>query len=801
MSEFIYILENTLMPGLVKIGRTERSVSERVGELSSHTGVPTSFTVVKEYAVENSVEAEKKIHERLSDFRVNDNREFFKMEAEDAMDIIESMLPKPDTRRDYEREDEMVARAIPIVVKAGMARPRILEEMLRISYEEALGVIQTLRLRGVIDERNMSAWKATALPPVIVPKPNPVPPIISPNSGTEPALRHRPVPRRPKPMTVASVPMIGNYQLPPMDCLQLPDMTVKPTEWKEELMANARLMQQKLAQHNIEVSLGDITKGPTITSYKLHLAPGETVGKVIECSSHLADALKVERVRIIRLQDKSITSEDGHFYFCVVSVEVPNLIKTKVIMRDLFESDEWRNSKARIPIALGKDVFGHPIVADLAEMPHLLIGGSSGSGKSFCIHSIIASLLYRFSPDQLRFMMIDPNGLELQLYNALPCLVVPVVTDPNKTLLALRWVVNEMEKRYKIFMRVGVRNIKSFNERPKNKPLPEQEMEMPSAAKTEKVEPGAGGFAVEVDEEIIVPREEDIIIPEKLSYIVVIVENLERLMQTATVDMEAAIARITQMARPTGIHLVLTTRPASKNTLSESTLAEIPARIAFRCESRIDSRSIIGAAGAEKLLGKGDMLYLPPGSAKLNRAQGALITDQELQSIVDFIAKQGRPSYEMEIIQQLSKPASIESGIDEDEELVQQCIKIIRSEQKASVSLLQRRLRLGYTRAARIMDELEGRGIVGPSQGEEPREILIDLDGGDADLGVYSGGYMPPVEQPPAQPPIPQPHLVVCLCEHCTEKIEFDANELGDRQSVSVPCPHCGVETILSNPS
>jgi S-DNA-T family DNA segregation ATPase FtsK/SpoIIIE len=219
-----------------------------------------------------------------------------------------------------------------------------------------------------------------------------------------------------------------------------------------------------------------------------------------------------------------------------VGIEVPNLIKTKVIMRDLFESDEWRNTKARIPIALGKDVYGHPIVADLAEMPHCLIAGSTGSGKSVCINSIIASLLYRFSPDQLRFVMIDPKVVELQQYNALPHLVVPVVTDPKKVLLALRWVVNEMEKRYKIFARVGVRNIKSFNDRPKNKPLPEQEMELPLTAKKEKVEAGAGGFAVEVDEEIVVPREEDIIIPEKLSYIVVIIDELADLMLVAPAD-------------------------------------------------------------------------------------------------------------------------------------------------------------------------------------------------------------------------------------------------------------------------
>jgi len=541
----------------------------------------------------------------------------------------------------------------------------------------------------------------------------------------------KPRPRKPKPISVASTPMIGNYQLPPMDFLQHPDMTVKPTESKEELMSNARLMQQTLAQFDIEVSLGDITKGPTITRYELHPAPGVKMEKITALSNNIAAALKAERIHILApVPGKSS-----------VGIEVPNLIKTKVIMRDLFESDEWRNSKARIPIALGKDVYGHPIVADLAEMPHCLIAGSTGSGKSVCINSIIASLLYRFSPDQLRFVMIDPKVVELQQYNALPHLVVPVVTDPKKVLLALRWVVNEMEKRYQIFARVNVRNIKSFNDRPKDKLAPPAEPELPLMAKKEKVEPGADGFAVEVDEQIVVPRDEDIVIPEKLSYIVVIIDELADLMLVAPADVEMAIARITQMARAAGIHCIVATQRPSVDVITGVIKANIPARIAFQVAAKVDSRTILDAMGADKLLGKGDMLYLPPGSGKLIRAQGALITDKELEDIVGFIAKQAKPSYEMEIHQQLSKPspgAGIESGIDEDEDIIQQCIEVIRSEQKASVSLMQRRLRLGYTRAARIMDELEGRGIVGPSKGAEPRDILIDLDGGGADGGDQS---------------------------------------------------------------
>jgi len=573
------------------------------------------------------------------------------------------------------------------------------------------------------------------------PKPEDKPPVKSeeqprpaedklPEKKPEPAITitgiSRPKPKKPKPITVASTPLIGNYQLPSLDFLQHPDLTVKPTESREELMANARLMQQTLAQFDIEVSLGDITKGPTITRYELHPAPGVKLEKITALNNNLAAAVKAERIHILApVPGKSS-----------VGIEVPNPVKTKVIMRDLFETDEWRSTKARLPVALGKDVYGHPIVADLTEMPHLLIAGATGAGKSVCINAIIASLLFRFSPDQLRFVMIDPKVVELQHYNALPHLVVPVVTDPKKVILALRWVVNEMEKRYQIFARVGVRNIGSFNSRPKNKPLPQQELELPLHAKKEKVEPGAEGFAVEVDEEIVVPREEDIVIPEKLSYIVVIIDELADLMLVAPADVEMAIARITQMARAAGIHCIVATQRPSVDVITGVIKANIPARIAFQVASRVDSRTILDAMGADKLLGKGDMLYLPPGSAKLIRAQGALITDQEINSIVEFIAKQAKPSYEMEIHQQLSKPSSSlgdESGIDEDEEIIQQCIEVIRSEQKASVSLLQRRLRLGYTRAARIMDELENRGIVGPSKGAEPRDILIDLDAGQPD--------------------------------------------------------------------
>src|ERR1017187_4002649 len=422
------------------------------------------------------------------------------------------------------------------------------------------------------------------------------------DDSVPPAAKSKAAPKKRKPLSVASAPMIGNYQLPPMDLLQHPDLTVKPTESKEKLLANANLMKQTLAQFEIPVEIGDITKGPTITRYELHPAPGVKLEKITALSNNIAAVLKAERIHILApVPGKSS-----------VGIEVPNPVKTTVIVRDLFESEEWRNSKAKIPIALGKDVYGHPIIADLSEMPHVLIAGSTGSGKSVCINAIITSLLYRFSPDQLRFVMIDPKVVELQQYNALPHLVVPVVTDPKKVILALRWVVNEMEKRYQIFARVGVRNISSFNSRPKNKPLPSREPELPLQAKKEKVEPGAEGFAVEVDEEIVVPRDDDIVIPEKLSYIVVIIDELADLMLVAPADVEMAIARITQMARAAGIHCIVATQRPSVDVITGVIKANITARIAFQCASRVDSRTILDAMGADKLLGKGDMLTCRP---------------------------------------------------------------------------------------------------------------------------------------------------------------------------------------------
>ena len=537
-------------------------------------------------------------------------------------------------------------------------------------------------------------------------------------SDSEPTPKPKPAKRlaKPKgPMAVAKTPKVKGYKLPKSQLLDEPDGPSTPTEPREQLLANARLLKETLQQFNIEVTEGDITKGPTITRYELHPAPGVRLERIAALANNISAAIKAERINILA----PVPGRSS------VGIEVPNRIKTKVLFRDIVESPEWKKSKAKIPLALGKDVYGKPIVADLAEMPHMLIAGATGSGKSVCINSIVASLLFRFSPEELRFVMIDPKVVELQIYNGLPHLAAPVVHDPKKVILALKWVVNEMEKRYQIFAKVGARNISGFNSRPKKKPAKQDQAELPLGENGE-------GFAVEMDQAVSVAREDDIEIPDKLSYIVVIIDELADLMLMAKNEVEGCIARITQMARAAGIHCIVATQRPSVDVITGVIKANIPARIAFQVAARVDSRTILDAMGADKLLGKGDMLFLPPGTSNLRRAQGCLVTDDEINRIVEIVNNQAKPCYDTEMERQLESPstngANGGSGIDEDEEIIQKCIDVIRVEEKASVSLMQRRLRLGYTRAARIMDELEDRGLVGPSRGAEPREILFNLD-------------------------------------------------------------------------
>ncbi len=537
-----------------------------------------------------------------------------------------------------------------------------------------------------------------------------------------------------------------NYTLPEMELLDDLDEEGRQAADPEELKEIQSTIIETLGQFGISVAPGDITRGPTITRFEVYPAKGVRVDKITSLERDIARATRAERINILA----PIPGKD------TVGIEIANSRKMKVGLRELLESDEWHNTKAKIPLALGKDVYGNTIIADLAQMPHLLVAGTTGSGKSVCINSIIASMLYRFTPEELRFVMIDPKVVEMQIYNKLPHLIVPVVTDPKKVLLALRYVVEEMEKRYKMFASTGVRNITSFNARPK----PKSQKELDAEAEAKGMESGKiGGSTVRGEEadgaigpggredgnreiggpgaveeyiegvsEVRVPREDDIIIPDRLHYIVVIIDELADLMQTAPADVESAIARITQMARAAGIHMIVATQTPRADVITGVIKANVPCRIAFQVASKLDSRIIIENPGAERLLGQGDMLYLPPGTSRLVRSQGVLVTDEEIKRIIDHVRRFAEPAFDSEVQDKLQGSTTLDEVTEEEEELVQKCIDIMRQERKASTSLFQRRLRLGYSRAARVVDILEHRRYIAAGEGAKPREILVDLD-------------------------------------------------------------------------
>jgi DNA segregation ATPase FtsK/SpoIIIE, S-DNA-T family len=505
---------------------------------------------------------------------------------------------------------------------------------------------------------------------------------------------------------------IENYALPSVNLLEPIDFEGRKAADPAELKQIQHVLIDTLKQFNIDASPGDITRGPTITRFEVYPARGVRVDKISSLERDLARATRAERINILA----PIPGKD------TVGIEIANSRKVKVTLREILESDEFIHTKHRIPIVLGKDVYGKIILGDLTQMPHTLVAGTTGSGKSVCINAIIASILFRFPPDQLQFVMIDPKVVEMQMYNALPHLVLPVVTDPKKVLLALRWVVNEMEKRYKIFAKVGVRNVTGFNTRPK--PKSEQELVAQhdqAGSNEEEAESSAP--------QIRVPREDDIVIPERMPYIVVIIDELADLMQTAPADVENAVARITQMARAAGIHMIVATQTPRADVVTGVIKANIPTRIAFQVASALDSRVILDENGAERLVGQGDMFYRPPGTSRLIRSQGVLVTDEEIHRLVGFVSAQGAPVLDPVIQSQLEASGSVEEEVsEEDEMLVEKCLEIIRQEKRASTSMLQRRLRLGYTRAARVVDILERRGILGPGDGAKPREILVDVD-------------------------------------------------------------------------
>ena len=535
----------------------------------------------------------------------------------------------------------------------------------------------------------------------------------------------------PQSTTPAALPAEGDYKLPPTSILtEVPPASERVICGDTD--TTGRIIVQTLAEFGIETELKSFESGPVVTRYELVPAAGVKVERIANLSNNLALSLKATSVRV-----QAPIPGKG-----TVGVEVPNVATSAVYLREILEGPIWKPGKIEVPIVLGKDVGGNDLVADLATMPHLLIAGATGSGKTVCMNTILAGLLMSRTPSQLSLVLIDPKIVEFSAYNNLPHLLGArneVITDPKRVVGGLRWAITEMEKRYKIMAKAGVRNIKAFNQRPIEK---QQDLF------------GSGGGDDPATR-----------IPERLPYIVIVIDELADLMLTAGAEIESYIARLAQLSRAVGIHMIIATQRPSVNVITGTIKANFPARIAFQVAQKNDSRIILDAGGADKLLGRGDMLFLPPGSAKLIRAQGALTTDEDIHRVVDFIkaqvpkplepvesaagaaptSKAATPPRPVSIPAAAGPAPSIDdmmagTGGDDgnDEELIEMSIQIIRETRRASTSSLQRRLRIGYTRAARVMDVLEERGVVGPARGSDPREILIDLDG-EVPAGGASG--------------------------------------------------------------
>jgi len=458
---------------------------------------------------------------------------------------------------------------------------------------------------------------------------------------------------------------ISDYHLPTLDLLDSPP-PLEERQIKEDLTNNAHILEDTLEDFGISVKVTNIERGPVITRYELEPAPGVKLNRIVALNDDIALTMKAQSVRIV-----APIPGKGR-----VGVEVPNMQSSFVYLKEVLISKEFQETESKLTLALGKDISGQPVVADLGEMPHLLIAGTTGSGKTVCVNALILSMLFRATISELKFLMIDPKMVELAPFNGLPHLLCPVVTDAKKASAALNWVVNEMEERYRLFAKLGTRNIEAYNEK-----------------------------------------------QEKIPYIVVIIDELADLMTVSRDQIENAITRLAQLSRAVGIHLILATQRPSVDVVTGVIKANFPARISFKVASKVDSRTVLDMNGADKLLGKGDLLFLRPGESKLIRVQGSLVSDKEIENVNTFIKSQAEPVYDEEILREQQK-SSLPTG--QKDELYDEAVKIIMESNQASVSILQRRLRLGYTRAARIIDMMEQEGLIGPFEGSKPRKILID---------------------------------------------------------------------------
>ena len=468
------------------------------------------------------------------------------------------------------------------------------------------------------------------------------------------------------------------YSMPSVDFLNQNSLSKMNKEDKKELLTSATKLEETLNCFGVDAKVLQVTKGPSVTRFELQPSPGVKVSKIVNLSDNIALSLAAKGVRI----EAPIPGKSA------IGIEIPNRDLTPVFLREVIESEEFKKSKSNLAFALGKDIAGKCIVADLSKMPHLLIAGATGSGKSVCINTLVISILYKYSPSEVKILMVDPKVVELNVYNGIPHLLIPVVTDPKKAAAALNWAVNEMNRRYKLFADNSVRNLEGYNE-------------LYNKGK----------------------------IPEKLPLIVIIVDELADLMMASPHDVEEYIARLAQMARAAGMHLVIATQRPSVDVITGVIKANIPSRISFAVSSQVDSRTILDSSGAEKLLGKGDMLFYPVGESKPVRIQGAFITEEEVEKVTNFIKNNGEANdcteYSEEILNHIENGTTDEGGSNEEsDELFEEAVRIVIESGQASASFLQRRLRIGYNRAARIMEELEEKRIISERDGSKPRQIL-----------------------------------------------------------------------------
>ncbi len=491
---------------------------------------------------------------------------------------------------------------------------------------------------------------------------------------------------------------VADYRLPPLSILEEISDTEVCRPSRDELIAQADALEKKLADFGIEGSVREVSPGPVITRYEVVPAPGVKINKIANLADDLAMSLKAHRVRILA----PIPGKDA------VGVEVPNRKTSTVRLREILGSEAFAERSLSLPVALGKSIDGEPFAADLAKTPHLLIAGATGAGKSVCINAIIASLLYQASPRDLRLLMIDPKMLELSVYNGIPHLITPVITDPKDVARALHWAVSEMEQRYRALAKFGVRSIAAYNRRIQ-----------------ELIEQGEENDADLLPEEAELYGEGGSEKPEPLPYLVIIVDELADLMLTVASEIEEPIARLAQKARAVGLHLILATQRPSVNVITGVIKANFPSRIGFQVASKTDSRTILDQNGAEKLLGRGDMLFMMAGSPSLERVHGAFVTDGEVKRLVDYIAAQGIQADRIDFRESSDDPCVLDF---ERDELYEEALKLVVLHQQGSASLLQRRLKVGYARASRLIDELEAGGIVGPFEGSKSREVLVGAD-------------------------------------------------------------------------